>query len=295
MVVTQNFDYHKPTSIEEVLQLIQNDKSYILSGGTDLALFIKENKISVSSIVDIKGITELNSIKFENNKLYIGAGVTFSEIIKSEIINKYFPLLAESAKTVASVGVRNRATLVGNICSAVPSLDSGPALLVYDAKVIIKNTEKEKEVSIHDFFIKPRKTIVNKGEIVTAVVIDFPSYKTAGCYVKLGRYKGEDLAQAGIAILAFENNTFKIAHCAVAPVSKRFTEIENILNSNEITLEIIEQCKEIIEKTISPITDIRATKEYRLHMMKVMFERGLNLAVSRLHGESDYSQHNILG
>jgi len=191
----------------------------------------------------------------------------------------------EISKTVGSVGVRNRATLVGNICSGVPCMDSGPLLRVYNGEVATISKNGERNIPVEDWFISPKQTALKPGEFVTSVSIPFPKEKHAGCYVKLGRYSGEDLAQVSVAILVLENDNFRISFGAVAPVPIRAGKIENLLNGNALDDSIIEKAVKLIHTEIKPITDIRASKEYRMHMAKVMFERGIKAAVERLYGK----------
>jgi len=286
MSIIHDFEYYKPADLKEVTDLLERfgTKAKILAGGTDLVVQMKEDVGAPEVVIDIKGIPKMNEILLEDNTLFIGACVTFSELIESEIIKKYFPLIKEMSETVASVAIRNRATLVGNICSAVPSADSAPILLVYDADIITKSSSKERTISINDWFAGPKKTVLLPEELVTGITIPLPDKKHAGCYEKLGRYSGEDLAQAGVCILVFEDLHYKVAFCAVGPVPKRAYRVEKFLKSKEISEKIIEEAKQYLLKEISPISDIRATEEYRTHMMGVMFERGLKKAVSRLHG-----------
>jgi CO/xanthine dehydrogenase FAD-binding subunit len=163
-------------------------------------------------------------------------------------------------------------------------LDSGPLLCVYEADVCVKSTNGERKIPIKDWFLGNKKTALKSGELVTHISIPYPNQKTGDCYVRLGRYCGEDLAQVNLAILAFVNNTYRISYGAVAPVPFRTNKIESLLSGKKINDTFIEQAKELISDEISPITDIRATKEYRLHMAKVMFERGIKTAVERLSG-----------
>ncbi|HOK18412.1 MAG TPA: xanthine dehydrogenase family protein subunit M [Caldisericia bacterium] len=295
-VISHEFEYYKPKDFSELTELLlqYKTKAKILSGGTDLVVRIKDGFEFPEIVVDIKSIPELKELKFDGKNLFIGATVTFNELIESDIVKENFPLLWEAAKNVASTGIRNRATLAGNICSAVPSLDSGPALLVYEAEVILKNKEGERKVNINEFFLGPRKTVLKEDEFVYGVNVPLPQKKNGGSYVKLGRYNGEDLAQVGIGILVLEGNEYRIAHCAVGPVSARAKKIEQLLNGKPLNDSLIEEAKKLIEEEISPITDIRATKEYRIHMAKVMLERGLKAAVNRMNGKGpDYGEKLI--
>src|SRR5664280_2577196 len=114
-------DYAKPKFLDEALDIISKSVNpYILAGGTDLIDMIKEGLVQPDMIIDMKGIEQFRQITFKHDNLFIGAGVTFSELIESKIIKEHFPVIAELSRTVASLGIRNRATMVGNICSAVP-------------------------------------------------------------------------------------------------------------------------------------------------------------------------------
>ncbi len=284
MAIINDFEYHKPKDINETLHLLSEfqENAKILAGGTDLIIYLKEELAKPGVVIDIKGITELNKIEISEDNIFIGAGVTFTEIIESQKLKEKLPILWEASEKVASVGIRNRATIVGNICSAVPSLDSAPALLVYDAVVMVQSKNGKRIISIHDWFIGPKKTSLNSNELVLGIKISI--LKHAGVYEKLGRYKGEDLAQAGIGIFVDEIKNFRFACCAVGPVPKRMKKLEDFLQGKEISDKLLEAAAELIPDEISPITDIRSSKEYRTHMMKIMFKRGLQKSLAILKG-----------
>lgn len=285
MALIHQFDYAKPKSLDETFALLsRHDDAMLLAGGTDLVDMIRDGAVRPDIVVDIKGLDTLNGITFENNTLSVSANTTFSDLIASKLIAEKYPVIIELAKTVASVGIRNRATVIGNICSSVPCMDSGPLLTSYDAVIQTAGPNGKRSIPAGQWFIAPRKTSIQKGELVTGVSIPHPKVKHAGCWVKLGRYAGEDLAQVSVLILALADGTFRISFGAVAPVPVRAKRLEAILNGQKITPSLIEEAAQLIEKEITPITDVRASKEYRMHMAKVMFERGMKAAMSRLNG-----------
>jgi CO/xanthine dehydrogenase FAD-binding subunit len=286
MAIAHEFEYFKPETIEELVETLLKNKgnARILAGGTDLIVRIKDGLEFPGAVIDIKGLSELKKLDFKDNKLFIGSLVTFNDLINSEVVKEKFPMLWESSKNVASMGIRNRATIAGNICSAVPSLDSGPALLVYEADIIIRGSEGERVIPVLDWFIAPRKTALKEDEFVYGIIISPPGKKHGDSYLKLGRYNGEDLAQVGLGILALEGNEYRLAFCAVGPRPARARKIELFLNGKEISDSLVEEAKNLIPEEISPITDVRATKEYRMHMAKVMLERGIKAAIERLNG-----------
>jgi len=284
--IINEFEYFKPATIPQTLKLLAKYKnSAILAGGTDLLNLLKDGSEQPEVVIDIKGLAALRKIKYANGRLQIGALVTFSELLESEIIRRHFPLIMETARTVGSPGIRNRATMAGNICSAVPCLDSGPLLLAYDAIVSTAGPAGKREIPVAKWFLGPRKTGLKPGEIVSGLTIPLPEAKHAGCFIKLGRYAGEDLAQASVLTMALAGNRFRIAFGSVAPVPFRAGRIEELLSGKELTVRLLAEAKDLVAAQISPITDLRATKEYRLHMCRVMLERSLQAAVERLAGK----------
>jgi CO/xanthine dehydrogenase FAD-binding subunit len=283
--IINEFAYFKPATIPQALKLLAKYKnSAILAGGTDLLNQLKDGSLQPEAVIDIKGLADLRKITFVENRLHIGALVTFSGLIESEIVKRHFPLIVETARTVGSTGIRNRATMAGNICSAVPCLDSGPLLLAYDAAVTVVGTDGTREIPVAKWFLGPRKTGLKPGELASGVTVPLPEAKHAGCFIKLGRYAGEDLAQASVLTMALAGNLYRIAFGSVAPVPFRAGRIEVLLKGKELDARLLVDAKALVAGEISPVTDLRATAEYRLHMCRVMLERSLLASVERLAG-----------
>ncbi|MBI4676486.1 MAG: xanthine dehydrogenase family protein subunit M [Elusimicrobia bacterium] len=287
MPITNEFEYHRPRDLKEALKLLWDykGKARVLAGGTDLVIWLKEGFASPEAVIDLKGIGELSRLEFKDGVLTVGALVTFTQLIESEVVRARFPLLWESARTVASPGIRNRATLMGNIASAVPSLDGGPALLLHEAKVTVHGKAGRRAVPMRSWFTGPKKCALLEDEIASEIAVPLPERKHAGCYAKLGRYRGEDLAQVGVGAMALEGGQYRVAFCAVGPVPTRAESIEACLKGKGLSDIIIKRAKALIPDEISPIADIRASKEYRSHMAGVMLERALKAAASRLEGK----------
>jgi len=281
-----NFDYLKPGSLDEALMLRAEHgwSSHFLLGGTDLIVEMDQGLLSPKLLIDLKGVKALRGIRDEPGEVVIGAAVTFSEIIKSPLIARDVPALAEASRLVASVGVRNTATLAGNICHAVPSADGAAPLLIRDAELTVSSAAGKRRLSIHDFFQGPRKTSLTEQEIVTEIRIRKNTLKFGETYLKLGRYRGEDLAQVGVAVSVDEAFQYKIAYAAVGPVPARIYKAEEILQGAPPTPEKITAAVEAIKNTVSPIDDIRSSREYRLYMCGVMFEKAVRAAMERMKG-----------
>ncbi len=283
MAISHDFAYLRPGDLDEALAMLdENPGARVLAGGTDLVPWMRDDAVFPDAVVDIKQIEGLADIVVADGTLRIGSLVTFSDLIRSDVVATEVPLLAEAAATVASVGVRNRATLAGNLCSAVPSCDGGPALLVYDAVVQVTGPDGPREAPVSEWFLGPREAACGPGEIATGVTIPIPGAH-GGCYVKLSRYRGEDLAQAGVAVLALPEHRYRVAFGAVGPTPFRAPTIETHLEGRAIE-DSLDGLDELVDEVISPISDVRATKEYRAHMCRVMLRRGLAAAEARLTG-----------
>ena len=286
MAIARQFEYVKPPTLREAVRLLARygTRARALAGGTDLISLISDGMVAPETVVDIKGIAGLDRIEFKNNVLSIGALVTFSDLRESPIIASKFPVIREMTGWVASVGIRNRATMVGNLCSAVPCCDSGAVLLAYDAVVLVTGPTGKRKVPLRKWFLGPRKTVLKRGEIATGVTVALPKKKHGACFVKLRRYEGEDLAQASVTVLALAGNCYRISFGSVAPRPIPAERIEAMLEGQALSDDLIQQAVRLVPEEITPITDIRASKEYRLHMVGVMLERGLRAAVARLAG-----------
>lgn len=286
MAIVNNFDYIKPKSLKGALRVFKQYKApVILAGGTDLLEMLKTGTVVPDVVIDVKGLDVLKRITYKDGVLFIGACVTYSELIESKIIKRRCPVIMEMAKQVASMGVRNRGTMVGNICSAVPCADSSPVLLAYDAKILTKSSQGERSIPAEEWFVGSRKTALNKGEIVRGITMNIDEKPIGASFVKLGRYDGEDLAQVNLVTLAMQDKTYKIVFGSVAPVPLRARKIEALLNGHDMSKDLLEKAQALVESEIKPISDVRASKEYRLHMAKVMLEIGLDAATRRLTGK----------
>ena len=275
----KQFEYLVPGTVFEACTLLQEygAEAKILSGGTDIIVRMRDGHWKPQYLIDIKRIPALNLITYTAQEgLTIGATATLNEIAGSDIVQERYPVLAEGAHSVGSLQVRNRATLVGNICNASPLADTAPALLVYNATVTIASPAGERTLPIREFFTGPGTTVLQRGEIVTKIMLP-PMANARGCYYKHARRKAVDLASVGVALLVPENpaDGVRIALGAVAPVPVRAEKTEALLNAQTITAAILPRVQETIFADISPISDIRSSKEYRYTIATVLIQRGL--------------------
>jgi CO/xanthine dehydrogenase FAD-binding subunit len=277
--VLSKFDYAKPLVLEEALNVLSKNEgdTYILAGGTDLLIALRHNLIDAKHIIDIKSIPELDVFEFVEGKgLLIGANVVCNALIESEIVKEKYTALHDAAAVLATYPLRNRATLVGNICNGSPGADLPPSLLIYDAEVKIASAEGERTVPLKEFFTGVKKTQLAANEMVVSVFLPDPgSAEDRSCYYRQTRLKGHDLSSVGVACRINGDGKAAIGINAVAITPLRLTALEDELNAKGITEESIDWAAEEIQNHIKPISDVRASKEYRLHMAGVLLKRGL--------------------
>lgn len=276
-----DFHYVKPKTLAEALGYLgqHGPDSKILAGGTDLFILMRRNLAKPACVVDIKGIPETKRFEYSPQEgQFIGATVTVNEIAEAESIRKKYAALAQAANSLASYQLRNRATLVGNICNASPGADLAGPLLIYEADVHIASTEGIRMIPLREFFTGVKKTVLKPTEMVIGVSLPPVPTGDISSYLKQGRIKGHDLAIAGLAARLSADKKFYLAMAAVAPTPIRLFAVENTLNSLPLTPELAGIARDEVRKHISPIADVRSSAEYRLHISGVLAKR----AVERL-------------
>ncbi len=278
------FDYMVPKTLDEALKALNRYKesSKLLAGGTDLIPHVKKRKIKAPEyVIDLKGIQGLNKISYDAEGLHIGPLVTINSIAQSAKVKQRYPILVQTALSMASPQVRNRGTFAGNICSAVPSADSAPPLLALSASVKIRGTRKERVIPIEQFFLGPRSTALKPNEILLEITVPKPSTGSQGTYLKLSPRHSMDLAVVGVAVVGAHKNgickDIKIALGAVAPTPIRALVAESVLQGKTITPELINEAAKKAATECNPIDDHRASKEYRRDMVYVLTKRALSL------------------
>ena len=274
------FDYHAPETLQETLDLLDKlgKDAKLLAGGTDLIVNLRARQERAKNLIDIKKVKELQEISYDEKRgLTVGAAVTLNKLIHNKDVKRIFPVLVEAAGTIGDFQVRNRATLVGNICNASPAADSAPALLVLDATVNITSRKGTRRVPIREFFKGVKKTVLATDEMVTSISVPTPPGASRGRYLKARRVLGEDLAIVGVGGLLVPNGKstpeFRIAYASVAPTPVRAFEAEKIFGSKKSLDRLVEEAMPIVMKTVSPITDVRGGEEYRANLVKVLTKR----------------------
>ena len=291
----RTFEYHAPQTLDEAVRLLKDagGTARPLAGGTDLVVQMKERATRFpypGTIVSLDRVAELRGVAFsEADGLRIGAGTTMADVAADPSVRERYPALAEGAGVVGSLQTMNMATIGGNVCNAAPSADAVPALLVYEAAAVIAGPDGRRGVPIAEFFRGPGLTILGPDELLAELALPIPPAHTGATYERNTPRKQMDIAVIGVAVaLTLAGETIeraRVALGAVAPTPVRATNAEAALQgqpANEATFALAAEAAATQDCT--PITDIRASAEYRRHLVRVMTSRLLAAAAGNARG-----------
>lgn len=274
------FEYHRPETIEQALALAARlEEARFVAGGTDLLVGMGTGRPMPATVISLRGIAELAEIT-SGDRVRIGAGTPLTDIAAHPVVRSSFPALVESIAVLGGPQIRNMATLGGNLCNASPAADTAPALLVHAATIEVIGADGAREVPVAEFFLGPGRSCLEPGEIVVAVNLEPPAPGTKAAFLRKGRVR-MDLAIASVAALAVVDDGtligLRLAAGAVAPTPLRLTHAEALLEGLPLTTERRASALDAARSEISPITDLRATADYRRHLTGVLLDRALGL------------------
>lgn len=281
-----SFELERPSTLAEAMKLLQRDGAWAKNGGTDLLVWMKKHAIQPSLVVDLTRIEELRGISFNPEEgLSVGACVTLNELASFDKARELYPALVEAAMSHSDHIIRNKATYVGNVCSSVPSGDMIPSTCVYQGVVHVASHDGERRVPIMEFITGPRRNVLKPGEVVTRITLPVPEGPSAGCYIKLGRRNALDLAQVGVACLVVNGPSgrkYRLSYGAVSPVPVRAYSAEALLDGVlQVDDSLMERVMEEAKGSVNPITDVRASREYRLAMVGELTRKAICRCLDR--------------
>jgi len=276
-------EYFHPTSIRETVELLDRygESAWLIAGGTDLMV---EKNPKVRVLVDVTGLG-LSYVNSEEIGISIGAATLIADVANAPILQKGpFQMITEAARSLGTPQIRNMATIGGNICRPSPAADMGPPLLALNARIKIVGRDGSKEVSAEQFFVGVNQDSLQPGEMATEILISFPAERTGAAFVKKGRVAAGDLSIVSVAVLlTLDHNGMcgevRIALGAVAPVPMRAPKAEKLLKGEIPRKDLLERTAEQASEEIKPISDLRASEEYRRVLSRVLVERALNQAL----------------
>jgi carbon-monoxide dehydrogenase medium subunit len=273
-------EYIRPDDVREALSVMSrwNGKARLIAGGTNVIPDLRAKTVEANVLVDISHMKNLSYVQEEQDKIRIGGLTTISELASSRVIQEYAPILSEAADQLGNPLVRNRATIGGNLADASPAADTAVPLLVLEAMVTaVRDGGACRKRNIDRFFLGPNKTVLEPEEMITEIAFPKPDPSSKMAYIKLGLRNAMAISVVSVAAVREMDRTrcrkARIALGAVAPKPLRAYDTEKLFIGEEITQDLIEACYESVQKEIAPITDIRATAEYRRSMASVLLRR----------------------
>jgi CO/xanthine dehydrogenase FAD-binding subunit len=268
------FAYKRPETLEEAVSLLDEygSDARVLAGGTDLIIRLRDRSMTPEVVVDVKRVAELApSISSADGVLRISAGTTMTDVLGNGVVQRSFPALADAASIIGSVQIRNRATLAGNQCNASPAADTAPVLLVFGAFLVVASSRGERRIALNDFFVRSGVTTLAPGELVTTIEIPIPSSPVGSAFGRRTRRRGHDLASVTMAASVSADGAVRMAFGSVGPRPVVFTS-----DSGEPPLD------DWFATAAPSPTSMRASPEYRHAMLRVLAQRALASARSRL-------------
>ena len=264
-----DYELVAPGTLAAVLSLLAREPGAWLpiAGGTDLMVQYSAGKLPAGNLVSIWNLPELRQIEIFPNEVSIGAGCTYTDVREHDIVCKEFSLLSSAAIWTGGIANQNRGTIGGNIVNASPAADSLPALLVYEAELILASVRGERRVPYADFHLDYRKTRLGPDELIRAVCLPrrFSEYRAHTR--KVGARNAQAIAKVCLAALGRLQNgvvqDIRLAMGSVAPVPLRLFETERALKGKKIDPALIRLAAKTAAAEIRPIDDIRSTARYR--------------------------------
>ena len=265
-----------PQSLSEALTIIASDSCAWrpFAGGTDLMVLLEAGKLPHKNYLNIWKLPELRGIEVTDTLVSLGALTTYTEVQNHEILRKEFPMLCQAAKETGGIAIQNRGTLGGNIVNASPAADSPPALLAYDAELKLVSKHGERRIPYFKFHSGYKQMDIRPDELLRAIRLPRAANRLTHYYRKVGTRKAQAISKVCFAAVGSMTDgkieTVRIALGSIAPIPLRCVQTENALRNQ--TIDSIAAARAIFASEISPIDDLRSTRDYRLRVSLNLLE-----------------------
>ncbi len=276
------FEYHAPEHIEQVVDLMDSfgSAAALMAGGTDLLPGLKLGKRSCEHIVSLSRLRELEELSFdEEGGLRIGAGSVLADVAAFGPVQDRYRILACAIADLATVQIRHKATIAGNLCNASPCADTAPPLMALGARIEIRGSGGLREAPLEELMVGPGATTLERGEIVTAIMVPTPKRESRSAYIKFSPRSKVDIAAVNIAVSTTMTqgriDDVAIFLGTVAPTPIRARQAENLLAGSQLSESLLANAAAAARDECQPITDLRATEEYKRHLVEVLTKRAL--------------------
>ncbi len=281
------FELVRPHTLSEALQVLAAGSPDVLpiAGGTNLTVDMRGGRHEPRVVVNIENLPELKGIRRENGHIWIGGGVTIAELLKDGMIAETAPILKSACAVFANPLIRNRATVGGNLVDGSPAADTAPSLLALDAEIELTSRDGRRRLPLDEFFIHVRRTARQPNEVVTGLRWAAPAPGAGGAFYKLGLRKADAIAVVSVAVVLEVQRGVcqkaRIALGSVAPRPLRAKAAEQWLTGKPLTRALFAEAAALAGEAISPISDLRASADYRRRTAVVLTRRMLEKAADQ--------------
>ena len=284
-MLPSRFEYHRPDSLEEALQLLaeHGDEAKVLAGGQSLIPVMKLRLAAPAHLIDISRLA-MDSIAEADGRLAIGALARHRDLERSDLLKARYPVMAAAAPQISDPIVRNLGTIGGSLCHADPAGDWGSVMLALQASVVLRSGRGEREMPISEFLEDTFTTALEPDEILTEVRVPQPAGSSGGTYLKMERKVGDFATVAAALHLSLSKGTIEragIGLTAVGSKNLQATDAEASLAGAEPTEAAFAEAGRLAAEASSPVTDVRGSAEYKRHIVDVYVRRGLATALEK--------------
>lgn len=283
----RSFAYHQPGSLDEVCALLDTYgyDAKLISGGTALVNLMKQQLVQPDQVISLQDLPDLSEIKVKEGRLYVGALVTHREMETSDLVRASIPLLAEAYSRVATVRIRQRATVGGGLAHADAAMDSPAVWQVLDAQVEVQSSQGKRTIPARQFFQDFLTSVIEPEEIITGVSAALPHADSKWSYQKFLPRSKDDYATVSVAALLqtdpdgrIKSATIGIGSCGPTPILALETSAKLI--GQLPTPELLAEVSATVIGEIDPLDDVRGSADYKKAMAKVFTRRALEEALA---------------
>lgn len=282
----QSFTYERPSKVEDAMALLAGPQAYALAGGTDLIPQLKERRKAARVVVDLKHIPQLTKItRSTDGGWQVGSAVSVARMGAEPGLAKEYEGLVAAAGLIGSLQIQSRATLGGNLCNGAPSADAVPLLVSIGAKAIVAGPQGQRTIAVEAVPIGPGRTSLLPGELLVALLLPPRQERSGARYLRFTPRREMDIAiaGAGVALSLGDDGAIRsagITLASVAPVPLKATRAEARLVGQVPSPALLSEAARIAASEAKPISDTRASSDYRRHLVEVLTRRALEVVIA---------------
>jgi carbon-monoxide dehydrogenase medium subunit len=277
----RDFYFHQPTSLNEALAMLNEhqEDGRPMAGGTALIVLMKQSLVAADHLISLDRVPDLTGIRLESDGLHIGALTHHREVETSALVKQHAPLLAEAYRRVATVRIRNVATVGGGLAHADPAQDPPPALMVLGASVKLQSKNGTRSVAVTDLFTDYYETVIQPNELLTEVIVPVQPANAKTVYLKFLPRTADDYATVAVAAMGQVEGgsvrNLKVALGAAGPTPVHATNVEAALQGKTVSDQAIRSAADAVASQVDPLDDFRGSSGYKRDMAVVFTRRAL--------------------